>query len=60
MTAMLILSAGHGNVLSVAMCIRFSTGKSANKPLEGRKPLNSATQRVSNMSKLFFVNIPYN
>src|SRR5215471_11882923 len=57
-----------GTVPAVATSTPSSTGRSENKTRDGPKPLNSARQdagvcprlEASTMSKLFFVNIPYN
>jgi len=60
---------GHGTALGVDISIPSSTGRLENRALEGPKPLNSARPnrgpwrpraRGNRMSKLFFVNIPYN
>src|SRR5579862_3048456 len=63
------LRKGHGSVLSVVTYTPSSIGRFVNKlPRRRLKPLNSATPAVgvirgvrgNKMSKLFFVNIPYN
>jgi len=64
----LILKKGHGSVLNVVICTPSSTGKSESNPRRRLKPHNSArpaaghsaAQEAMKMSKLFFVNIPYN
>jgi len=67
MSAMLTLSRGHGNVPNVVTSTPSSTGRfvsSLRRKLKPRKsgihPRSIAVQEAINMSKLFFVNIPYN
>ena len=59
----------HGTALVVDTSTPSSIGRSGNKRREGLKPLNSVVTRrgpaaraeeACTMSKLFFVNIPYN
>jgi RNA recognition motif-containing protein len=65
---MRILKREHGTAPAVDTSTLSSIGRSENKTREGPKPLNSARQgagaclrqEASKMSKLFFVNIPYN
>ena len=65
---MRILKKEHGTALAVDTSTLSSIGKSGNKARDGPKPLNSVRQgagawprlEASKMSKLFFVNIPYN
>jgi RNA recognition motif-containing protein len=65
---MRILKREHGTALAVDTSTLSSIGRSGNKTRVGPKPLNSARQgagvcprlEASKMSKLFFVNIPYN
>src|SRR5215470_12290154 len=65
---MRILKRAHGIVPAVDTSTHSSIGRSGNKTRDGPKPLNSARQgagvcprlEASTMSKLFFVNIPYN
>src|SRR5215831_20294701 len=65
---MRILKREHGIVPAVDTSTHSSIGRSGNKTRDGPKPLNSARQgagvclrlEASTMSKLFFVNIPYN
>jgi RNA recognition motif-containing protein len=68
MRGTLTLKKGHGTALNVVMSIPSSIGRSKSKPREEPRlhnfcnKLRAARQRVrgSKMSKLFFVNIPYN
>src|SRR5947207_1752457 len=63
-----ILKRGHGTALGVVTFTLFNIGRSESKRPKERKPLNSARlsrgmcprKRPGTMSKLFFVNIPYN
>src|SRR5438132_7187330 len=68
MSAMPILKREHGNVLSAVTYIPSSIGRFESSRRRRRKPRNSAIPaadlaaalEASKMSKLFFVNIPYN
>ncbi|HYR42993.1 MAG TPA: RNA-binding protein, partial [Terriglobia bacterium] len=67
MTVTLILKRGHGSVLNVVIYTPSSIGKSESNPRRRLKPRNLqsirasiAVQEAKKMSKLFFVNIPYN
>src|SRR5215831_16808657 len=68
MSAMLTLSRGHGNVLNVVTSTPSSTGRFVSNPRRKLKPRNSeyihaptaVQEAIIKMSKLFFVNIPYN
>src|SRR5437870_4059374 len=69
MIVMRTLKKGHGTAHGVAIFTPSSIGRSGNKRREGLKPLNSVVTRrgpaaraeeACTMSKLFFVNIPYN
>ena len=64
----LILKRAHGSVLNVVIYTPSSIGKFESNPRKRLKPRNSAIPaadlaaalEASKMSKLFFVNIPYN
>src|SRR5438046_7789145 len=68
MSAMPIPKREHGNVLSAVTYIPYSIGRFESSRRRRRKPRNSAIPaadlatalEASKMSKLFFVNIPYN
>jgi RNA recognition motif-containing protein len=62
MSAMPIRPRGHGTARAVATSIPLCTGRYGNRHSGNRNPrlLNPIERRSKKMSKLFFVNIPYN